>query len=238
MLKWSNMPWMIVATSLLAAPITFAQDAPVSSEPETESADDDAPPSLDDLLGIEGDDGEAEQATEDAAQTELDQRLNDEEVSNVFLAAVERMREVATRLEEQFDTGLGTQRAQEDVLAKLAQLMDEAQQRGAEACSSPSASSSQQQQQQQNPGKRESSEQSESDEQQNNANTPQDSSNDGQAPQGRTGELGTILEESGTEWGHLPTRIREMLLQGRRDKFSALYEQMTRDYYRRLAEEG
>ena len=36
----------------------------------------------------------------------------------------------------------------------------------------------------------------------------------------------------------LPERIREMLLQGKQETFSSLYEQLTQEYYRRLAEEG
>jgi hypothetical protein len=50
--------------------------------------------------------------------------------------------------------------------------------------------------------------------------------------------LNRVFEESRTEWGGLPQRVRDMLLQGRGEKFSSLYEQMTREYYRKLAEEG
>ena len=46
------------------------------------------------------------------------------------------------------------------------------------------------------------------------------------------------LEEERTEWGNLPERVRDMLLQGSKEKFSSLYKQLTREYYRRLAEEG
>ena len=44
------------------------------------------------------------------------------------------------------------------------------------------------------------------------------------------------MEELDREWGGLPRRIRDMLMQGRREAFSSVYEQMTREYYRRLAE--
>jgi hypothetical protein len=39
-----------------------------------------------------------------------------------------------------------------------------------------------------------------------------------------------------SEWGSLPQRVRDMLLQGRNEKFSSLYEKLTGEYYRRLAE--
>jgi cation transport regulator ChaB len=45
------------------------------------------------------------------------------------------------------------------------------------------------------------------------------------------------LEEGRSEWGNLPPRIREILSQSRRDRVSALYQQATEAYYRRLAEE-
>ena len=49
---------------------------------------------------------------------------------------------------------------------------------------------------------------------------------------------GTELSESRIEWGQLPARVRELVLQGRRDKVSTLYERLTREYYRKLAEEA
>jgi hypothetical protein len=49
---------------------------------------------------------------------------------------------------------------------------------------------------------------------------------------------GAELEESRVEWGRLPDRVRELILQGRRDRVSTLYERITREYYRRLAEEA
>ncbi len=52
------------------------------------------------------------------------------------------------------------------------------------------------------------------------------------------GDINTMIEEQRTEWGNLPQRVREMLLQGREEKFSSLYEELTREYYRRLAEDG
>ena len=63
-------------------------------------------------------------------------------------------------------------------------------------------------------------------------------STEGDPPAPRHGDVNQIFDESRTEWGSLPQRIRDMLLQGRKEKFSSLYERLTREYYRRLAEEG
>ena len=49
---------------------------------------------------------------------------------------------------------------------------------------------------------------------------------------------GGELSESRIEWGKLPERVRELVLQGRRDRVSSIYERLTREYYRRLAEEA
>ena len=47
-----------------------------------------------------------------------------------------------------------------------------------------------------------------------------------------------MIDETRIEWGNLPPRVRDQLLQGRSDKYSSHYERLTREYYRRLAEEG
>ena len=52
------------------------------------------------------------------------------------------------------------------------------------------------------------------------------------------GDINTVMDETRSEWGNLPQRVRDMLLQGRREKFSNLYDQLTAEYYKRLAEEG
>ena len=43
------------------------------------------------------------------------------------------------------------------------------------------------------------------------------------------GDVDTVLEEGRTEWGNLPQRVRDMLLQGRREKFSSLYKRLTNE---------
>ena len=45
------------------------------------------------------------------------------------------------------------------------------------------------------------------------------------------------LLEGRSEWGHLPRRVREIMSQARRDPVSAMYQQATEAYYRRMAED-
>jgi hypothetical protein len=66
-------------------------------------------------------------------------------------------------------------------------------------------------------------------------------SQDGQAldpPTGREGEVNPLLEQTESEWGSLPERLRETLNQGRHGFQSRIYKALSDEYYRRLAEEG
>ena len=73
-----------------------------------------------------------------------------------------------------------------------------------------------------------------------NANAQQ-AMQDSQATSGtpQTGNLAEEpLAEKLAEWGNLPPRLRDQLLQGLEDNFSQLYRQMTERYYQRLGEQG
>jgi hypothetical protein len=143
----------------------------------------------------------------------------------------------ARLLEMDFESGLATQRAQQDVLAKLDQLIDRAKEfaqshsascSGCSQCRGDSASNNPK------PGSKPGA-------QAPGATRREGPSRDSQAtdaPPGRQGDINTLLEETGSEWGHLPARVREMLKQGRGDYKSPLYRELTDEYYRRLAEEG
>jgi len=214
-------------------PPTEETTPPVQSEGEAgESGTESAPPSLDDLLGIEEDrEDDAENVAEREAQEELQRKLDAVDLNGLFAEVLEKMNIVADQLVERFDTGLGTQRAQEDVLAKLDQLLDAAKQQqpssggggssqSAPSPSSPSAAPGQK------GGQGQSAKQSSGD------------SRGGDPPPTQQGSMNSVFDEQRTEWGSLPQRVRDMLLQGRKEKFSSLYEQLTREYYQRLAEEG
>jgi len=237
-----------LAMSVACVASGFAQQAPAQTqadeEPEESSqsttSDDEQPQSLDELLGLDED--EQTQSAEDAARRardeQLQRKLSELSESSAFEQAMNKMSLSAELLDNEFDTGLGTQRVQKQILEKLDELIEMADnqpnQQGSP--SSSSSNSEQQQQQQQQPGKQQ---------RQQNQQTTKGGDRTGSGdvenvlPPGQDPEdVNTVIEETRTEWGNLPQRVRNMLLQGRREKFSSLYEQLTREYYKRLAEEG
>jgi hypothetical protein len=243
-----------IATTLAASILVLAPGAPawafapVEDEPAAEPTTADAPaqaepdadalPSLDELLGLDEDDSEASAA--DQAQQEVDQelqrRLHEVELSDIFTQALEKMALSVQLLQVDFESGLATQRVQQDVLEKLDQLIDRARelsQRHSESCQC-SECRSKRADGQRKPGDKPGSRQA-------GSRRNDGPSSEGRAiepPPGREGDINTVLEETGTEWGHLPVRIRELLRQGRGDYKSPLYRQLTEEYYKRLAEDG
>lgn len=184
-------------------------------------------PTLDELLGIEKETKPEAEAAPDAADAELDRQLAEAKpIADEFLEAVGLMRESAGRLSTQADTGLVTQRLQEDILRRLDELIDRA---GKQSNSNSPSSSKSQSQQQQQPN------QQRRDENQQASGEPQDKSD---APAGEDAQLGARAALDGARWGNLPERLRDALLQGSSDSYSSLYKSMTEAYYRRLAEEA
>lgn len=219
--------------------------APAASGEQATDKDESKSPksSLDELLGI--DEGAKDPSAAEAAardrEEELKRRLNEAEVADAFETAITKMALSAELLDAKFESGLGTQRVQEEIIAKLDQLIDAAKRMGAQASSSSASSSSSSSSQQNNPssgkdpGKQQQQQQANGEQKRNN--NPTDSQ-EGESPPMQEGDINTVIDESRTEWGNLPQRVRDMLLQGRREKFSSLYEQLTAEYYKRLAEEG
>lgn len=190
-------------------------------------------PSLDDLLGTGGEKPADAPGAEDE-NPELDKLLSGEELGEAFEQAVGLMKDAAKRLNESRDVGLPTQRVQEDALRKLDQLI-----------SSLDKQAQQQQQQQQQPGdpqdqqnqprqRRQQQQQQQQSQQPAQGSDPQE--HDG--PELQEGALNPELDSARAAWGALPARIRQMLMQGSNDRFSSLYNRLTQEYYRRLAEES
>ena len=237
---------VMLAACFIAAPV-HAQDAPPAStggeaEKKQDAGKQDKPPSLDDLLGIEGDDASSADGAADVAERqqneELEQRLGEQRMADAFEGAIEQMQLSAELLDEKFDAGLGTQRVQEAILAGLDTLIDEAKKSQNQSAAQ---SMTQQQQQQRNPGKQDQQQrqdQQQQDQNQQDRNQNPNDATEGDPPGREDGDLNTVLDETRSEWGSLPARIREQLLHGRREKFSSLYDRMTREYYRRLAEDS
>lgn len=195
------------------------------AQPEEEPKDEPLP-SLDELLGLEEE--SKPEAAADAADADLDRQLAQAKpIADEFLEAVGLMRESAGRLSGRADTGVVTQRLQEDILRRLDELIQRAGEQSSSSSSSQSQSQSQQQQQQPSQQRRTENQQA--------SGEPQDNPD---GPPGEEARLGAQAVLDGARWGNLPARLREALLQGSSDSYSSLYRSMTETYYKRLAEEA
>ena len=177
-------------------------------------------PTLDELLGLQ----ESEQLKD---TTEIDQALSAKQAGKAFVDAVELMGLAADRVGGAGDFGLTTQRMQEDILRKLDQIIESAQNNQSSGGDSSSSSSSSSQQQQPN-------------QQQQQGNTPSSGSGDptdGSTPPGSTEVGSNNLNNATAKWGHLPERLRDALSQGLDEPYSQLYRRLTEQYYKALAED-
>lgn len=236
---------VLMALVLLGTP-AFAQDSPPApprqDDPKKDEAKkDDAAKSLDELLGLEEDDSSrgAAEAAEREARDALDRALRAKEISDNFRDAIRQMGVSAELLGEKFDAGLGTQRVQEEIIRKLDDLIASARKEQSSSSSSSSSQSSSQQNRQQPRQQQQNNQQSPSDQNDSSRNNnPADSTQSNAPTQQPEGELKSLLAEGGVEWGSLPERVRDQLMQAMRDQPSALYRRLTQEYYRRLAEES
>ncbi len=192
-------------------------------------------PSLDELLGLAkpGEDQDASggvQLPTEPGRAALDEKLSAEEAAEAFQQAVKLMEQTADRLDPGHDLGLVTQRLQEDAVRKLDTVIAAAMQN--QQSSSSSSSSSSQQEQQQQPNQQQQQQQQQSQSEPNQQGEPQE----GQPPGRQNGGLNNV-ELNAAAWGALPARLRDALVQGSSDRFSSIYQTMTEQYYRRLAEE-
>ena len=190
-----------------------------------------AEPTLDELLGLAPQAKPAgEGAAKDAATSELERQLSLEEVGDAFAQAVQLMDETAKRLGESKDAGIDTQRMQEQALAKIDKLIDMAR-------------SQQQQQKQKRRQKKEQQDQQQQQQQSSQQQQQQQASAQQQGADATGGENpqqgGRVNAPpgAGAAWGNLPARLRDALLQGSGDVTSAKWEALTREYYKRLAEQ-
>jgi hypothetical protein len=205
-------------------------------------------PSLDDLLKIPTPHApeapDQAKPADDAAKPDLqidpallEPELSAAEASDAFKAAVADMNKVAGRLADAHDPTLPTQRMQESILARLDKVIDAAQKQ-CKQCQGGGQGSGQPKPQQQDQGSQKNAKKPGS--QQGQQQQPGASASRDQGSKGAVAphQKGGNIEELRAEWGHLPPRLRNELIQGRDDAFSATYKSLTAEYYKRLAEEG
>ncbi|MBL4700312.1 MAG: hypothetical protein JKX85_03560 [Phycisphaeraceae bacterium] len=205
-------------------------------------------PSLDELLDLDVPKTQKQPVIED-------QPIDPDELSpaggrDAMQRAVNNMHKVAKRMGDNRDVSLSLQRLQEEIIKDLDQVIASAKKQKQKSSSSSSSSSSgspSEDQQKQSSTKSNSSERS--DAQKGNAQ-PQSSSQKTSAKDGnpadiaakmaaqKPGDVARPLESSKVEWGNLPPRLRDELMQGTQERFSPVYEKQTQAYYRRLAEEA
>lgn len=179
-------------------------------------------PDLDELLGL------PRQRSEPAPGRALDRELSEGAGTEPFEQAVDLMRRAAERLVAR-DAGIETQRLQEETLRRLDQLIAQARrQRG--------RGQQQQQQQQDQRQQQQAGRQSSQEASQAMSEGPGDRTPVG--PPRTEGALDPAVVAAGASWGHLPEHVRQALVQGLSDRFSSLYQRLTEEYYRRLAEDS
>lgn len=184
---------------------------------------------------------------------QVQRRLDAQNANENFEQAIAQMDNVANRLGKQKDPGLDTQRLQEEILARLDQVIAAAKMQQSSSSSSSSSSDSSgdssnnpsqpsggeqgNQQNQVNSGSNtnNANAQSQANAQKSNGRTS-DPNNTGAGA--RQGSENSVLEESRQEWGSLPPRVRQQLLEGLQEKRSPVYKDLTEAYYKRLAEEN
>lgn len=230
-----------------AAPTPAPAPAPTQPAPAK-------PKSLDELLGIKPKTAPAKDAggaaksdqpapAADRGAEDLDASLRDATIEDNFESAVDLMGRSASRLNKSGDSGLDTQRLQQDAIKKLDALISQFQKQRDKnpnnSSSSPGQQSSagQQQQQQQQGSQGEQTRQGTAQGQRAQRDRSSDSSENADAPARRDAVLRPGLEAAKAAWGALPERLRDLLLQGSGEKFSQTYEQLTEEYYKRLAEQ-
>lgn len=215
---------MIAAAQDPQPPAETPAPSPPSKQPETSP-----PPSLDELLGLKKD-----KPADEQEPSEIIEKLTGEEqpaagadIAAMFLEAVDSMGKSASLLLDERSAGLATQRYQEQAMLKLDTLIAQAQQ---------------QSQQQSQPQNQQSQQQQAPQQQEGQPTNPSGQTNTSQvgdhnmALQQRN--LDGAIDETRSEWGNLPPRVRDLLRQGRGDAAARLYQRLTEIYYQRLAEES
>jgi len=210
-------------------------DKTTTDQPQnTKQSNTDKEPGLDELLGLDENESDVG-AKGKTGLPDINKSLNPEDeqqgppIAKLFLEAIQAMNSSADRLNNEHDPGLVTQRMQEDALLKLAALIKQAQKQGKK---SKQSGKQEQQQKKQKPANQKKQSQSQQ------KNPGDQAATTDSRPAGRQTDLTGNISENNTEWGNLPARVRDLLLQGSNESSALLYRHLTELYYKRLAEEA
>lgn len=229
----------VVAGLIMSAPL-WAQPAGDAPSPPPASRLQPVP-TLDELLGLSAPGGQTQRPAPTATEQDLNDRLAGASLEDNFKEAIALMARASDRLNAHQDTGLDTQRIQEQAILKLDEALSEAKKRQQQQSQSRSQQQRQQQQQRQDQSQAQPDQPMSGEEEAQRQNSEQRSgdSNANLMPPDRMADvLNPNVNSTGAAWGNLPERLRNALLQGRGEKFSTRYARLTQEYYRRLAEQG
>jgi hypothetical protein len=218
-----------------------AGDQTDKKTPVQEGAQDKTANDLDSLLGLPGakqitsGDKGADSGTE-AGKNIFDDLMNipENEGGDDFDSAVANMTQAASRLTNDNDLSLDTQRHQQSAILSLDKMITELNKQQ-------NSKKKQKKQQKKDQGQEgNESKPSQPGEQQQQQQSTQATEQAGEQGQIEEGELNgdAPLAEKLAEWGNLPPHLRDELMQGFEDRFSELYRHLTEQYYKRLAEES
>ncbi|MCE9589993.1 MAG: hypothetical protein K8S99_05660 [Planctomycetes bacterium] len=219
-----------------------------------------AEPSLDELLNITP----SKPATQPAEQPEsrepavepreapgapltreVERILSGKEAGDLFDEALTEMKDASERLGAELDAGTDTQRLQQSVLAKLDRVIAAADAQQSQSSSSSSSSGKPREQDRggqpqggppKSGGGGSGGGASGGADQQGGGKS---NTGGNRAPTGDRTTQGAdkAINEQRSEWGNLPARLRDQLLEGQNERFSPIYRELTEQYYKRLAEE-
>lgn len=229
----ANVAMIAAMLGAIALPLAVADPKPVDNAKAQEKTGD-GEPSIDDLLKLtKPKTGDKGKTPTPKTKLEIDESkgLTAAQAADSFVAAVEEMKQAATRLGGYQDAGLQTQRLQESILRRLDQVIKAKKNQQQSQSSSGSGSKKQETGSKKNQQKQSTGQKSKGGKSASKGSfSPGD--NDNKAT------TGGAIDESRIEWGQLPSRLRNELEQGIGEKFSPLYQKLTEAYYKRLAEEG
>ena len=242
-----------IALILAVAPLSAARADPPSVDDllnikPTPKANDSAPPS-------NGSDAPKPKPAPEAPGSivpidpSVQRKLAGQDAGDLFQQALRDMSEASDRIGKRSDVFTDTQRLQAEAIQKLDRVIASSNQQQQSSSSSSSSQDQQsgsqrsqgsdqnQQQGDRKQGDKQGDQQGDNASKQGQQNGGRDPSQGAGKPPRPPGNPNDPLEQTRKEWGNLPSRTRDELIQAQNEPFSPVYRELTEQYYRRLAEE-
>ena len=242
---------------LYQAPPTTETSQAITETPKQEPPANQPQKTLDELLGIGGSGGE--KAAQVQRSENLSRELQENSLQDLAKAAMIDMKLAQQLVDTDHDLGIGTQRVQAQALSRLDALIEAAMKFEKSPAGKSQKNKNKKDTSESGATKKAGADEKDADGKPNNKDKDGDKNKNGDpnekqdSKRNNSGESGDEInppefmdaqsnedlnmDESRTEWGRLPQRIREIMSQSRRDRISALYQKATEAYYRRMAED-